>query len=60
VVARSVRWPEQGPLSRKYEKQFEQEILSGSFVGAHECRKFITFPVAQRSQTQIAKKLLGA
>jgi transcriptional regulator with XRE-family HTH domain len=57
LVARSVRWREQGPLSRKYEKQFEQEFLIGRFVGTHECRKFVSFPLSPRSQMQAAKKL---
>lgn len=55
-VPRSVRWLENGPLSRKFESQLQTDFLDDPFSQAEGWRKFATFPLSERSRAQFIRK----
>ena len=57
IVSRTVRWHEQGPLSKKYEQSLKTDFLSGPFSELNDIQKFLTFPLSEKSKIQISKKI---
>lgn len=57
LVSRTVRWRDQGPLSQKYERMLKTDFLDGQFSQLNDIQKFLTFPLSERSKTQISRKL---
>lgn len=56
LVPRSVRWRENGPLSKKYQKDMEEDFLNNSFSQGYEVKKFLTFPLSERSKVQFNRR----
>lgn len=56
-VPRTVRWNERGPLALKYEREMQLDFISSDFAAATDFRKFLTFPMSERSKQLFARKL---